>query len=103
MSIALFLVAAVLYAVGGLAMKWSEGLTQPGPSVGVFTCFLAGAACQAIGMKRTEMGPAYLLVLGLEAVVAAALATAVLGERLSAGKVSAMVLIVIGIALLERS
>jgi quaternary ammonium compound-resistance protein SugE len=103
MSMAWFVVAAVFFASGGLAMKWSEGLTRLLPSLGVFGCFAAGAACQAVGMRTVEMGSAYVLVLGLEAVVAAALATLVLGEPLTAGKVGAIVLILVGITWLERS
>ncbi len=98
-----FLVASLLFASGGLAMKYSVGLTRLAPSLAVFGCFAAGAACQALGMRQTEMGSAYVTVLGLEAVVAVVLAAAVLGERLNGQKVGAMVVIVAGIAWLHRS
>lgn len=84
-------------------MKASEGLTRLAPSTAVFVLFCGGAACQAIAMRRTEMGVAYIFVLGLEALAAFALSLGVLGEKATISKVCALLLIVGGIALLERS
>src|SRR3954454_3587779 len=98
----LLVTAALLFSLGGLAMKASAGLTRMAPSAAVFVLFCAGAACQALGMRRTEMGVAYILVLGLEPVAAFALSSLILGERVTISKVGALVLIVGGIALLER-
>jgi quaternary ammonium compound-resistance protein SugE len=99
----LFLVlAALLFSSGGLAMKASAGLTKLGPTIAVFLLFCAGAACQALGMRRTEMGVAYVSVLGLEALTAFALSSLVLGERVTISKVSALLLILGGIVLLNR-
>jgi hypothetical protein len=38
--------------------------------VGVFFFFCAGAACQAVAMKRGKMSAIYVVVLGLEAIAA---------------------------------
>ena len=103
MSLPLFVMAALLFATGGLYMKFSEGLTKLQPSAVVFVCFLAGAACQAIGMQRHQMGTAYTLVLGLEAMAAVGLGYAFLGERINPGKLGAMALIAFGIIWLERA
>ena len=103
MPLFLLCLAAILYSIGGLCMKYSEGLTRLWPSIGIFACFVSGAGCQALGMKQREMGSVYLLVLGLEAVVAVALGALILGERLTLGKVCAMALVVVGVALLERT
>lgn len=103
MPILLFVLAAFLFATGGLCMKYSEGLTRLQPSLGVFLCFCAGAACQTMGMRRREMGPAYVLVLGLEAIAAVGLGVFVLGERMNGSKLAAMVLILVGMAILERA
>lgn len=84
-------------------MKASDGLTKPAPSVAVFLFFCAGAACQSIAMKRGEMSSIYVLVLGLEAVAAFFLGIAFLGERASLTKTCALVLIVGGVAMLERA
>ena len=103
MYLVLLIAASLLFAVGGLFMKYSEGLTRPAASVAVFGLFGAGAACQALAMKRAEMGVVYVWVLGLEALAAFTLSVVVLSERVSAAKVAALALIVAGIALLERA
>ncbi|MFL6447674.1 MAG: DMT family transporter [Bryobacteraceae bacterium] len=102
MQFLLLALAAVLFSFGGLAMKGSAGLTRFGPTVAIFVLFCAGAACQALGMRRTEMGVAYISVLGLEALTAFGLSWLVLGERVTISKVGALLLIVGGIAVLER-
>ncbi|MFL6415970.1 MAG: SMR family transporter [Bryobacteraceae bacterium] len=102
MQFLLLVFAALLFAFGGLAMKTSAGLTRLGPSLVVFALFCAGAACQAVGMRRAEMGVTYILVLGLEALSAFALSWLVLGERVTISKTGALLLIVGGIALLNR-
>ena len=54
-------------------------------------------------MKRADMGVVYVFVLGLEAVAAFLLSVVVVGERATAGKAVAVLLIVLGIVLLERA
>lgn len=83
-------------------MKYSLGMTRFWPSVLFLMLFAGGASCQAIAMRSAEMGPVYIFVLGLEAVVAMALSVGVLGERFTASRFCAVVLIVGGIALLDR-
>lgn len=103
MQFLLLVLAAFLFAGGGLFMKASDGLTRLVPSVAVLVLFCAGAVCQAIAMKRGEMSAIYVLVLGLEAITAFTLGIIVLGEKASLSKVCALILIASGIALLERS
>lgn len=103
MQLTLLLLAAMLFAVGGLCMKSSQGLTHWLPSVGVFACFCTGAAIQTLAMRRSEMGATYVFVLGLEAVAAFALGSVFLHERVTWSKSAALVLIVAGIVLLERN
>jgi multidrug transporter EmrE-like cation transporter len=102
MQFFLMILAALLFAVGGLFMKASDGLTKIAPSAAVFVLFCAGAACQALAMKRGEMSAIYVIVLGLEAIAAFSLGTAILGEKSSFTKLCALVFIIGGIALLER-
>ena len=84
-------------------MKYSAGLMKFWPSVGVFALFGVGAACQAVAMKRSDMGVAYIFVLGIEAVFAFALSVAALGEKATLSRIGAVALIVTGIIWLERS
>jgi multidrug transporter EmrE-like cation transporter len=100
----LYLVSAALcFAAGGLFMKYSEGATRIGLSFVFMALFVLGAVAQARAMRRTDMAVVYVAVLGLEAVLALGLSTAVLHERLSWQRLGAVTLIVFGIALLERS
>ncbi len=95
--------ASVLFAAGGLLMKYSDGMAKLVPAAAVLVLFCAGAACQGRAMKNADMGVVYIFVLGLEAVIAMLLSVFVLGERATAGRIFATVLVVAGIALLQRS
>jgi quaternary ammonium compound-resistance protein SugE len=102
MKLLLLSLAALLFAFGGLAMKYSQGMTRVWPSVVFLLLFVFGASCQALAMRSAEMGPAYVFVLGVEAVAAMALSIAVLGERLTVARAVAVILIVGGITILHR-
>jgi small multidrug resistance pump/quaternary ammonium compound-resistance protein SugE len=102
MDLLLLVTASVFFACGGLCMKYSQGLTKLEPTIGVFALFGIGATCQAVAMRRTDMGVAYIFVLGLEAVIAFFLSVGVLGEKFTFARVGALVLIVSGIVWLQR-
>lgn len=103
MRILFLIMASGAFATGGLCMKYSQGLSNIIPSVGVFLLFGIGAAFQARAMARTEMSVAYVFVLGLEAVMASLLSVVVLHERMNSMRALAIVVIVVGIGLLQRS
>ena len=98
----LLVLAAALFATGGLLMKYSDGLTKLPASACLFLLFCCGAACQSLAMKRAEMGVIYSVVLGLEAILAFLLSVFFLGERATTEKLVALALIVAGIVLFER-
>ena len=93
--------AALSFSVGGYFMKLSDGLRQPVPTLAVFVLFLAGAALQAVAMRRAPMTMTYVIVLGLEAIVTYLLGVCFLGETSPLAKVAGIVLVVAGIALLR--
>jgi multidrug transporter EmrE-like cation transporter len=95
--------AAACFATGGLFMKKAEGVSRMLPTAAFATLFLAGAVFQSLGMRRFELGAAYIAVLGLEAALALLLSVVVLHESYSAGKVVAIALILAGVALLRKS
>ena len=78
MFVALVVSAALLYSVGGYFMKLSDGLTNATATVMVFVCFCIGAALQTVAMRDEAMTVTYVIVLGLEAVVAFLLGTMLL-------------------------
>jgi multidrug transporter EmrE-like cation transporter len=101
--VALYLMAAICYGLGGAAMKTSGGLHWNRATALVYVMFCAGATIQTISMRRGELGAGYIAVLGLEAVVALGLGLAFFGETMSAIKALAIGLIVVGVYLLNRS
>ncbi len=94
--------AALAFTVGGIFMKLSNGFTQPLPSLIVLGLFAIGAAITALAIHvRGELGPAYLIVLGLEAVLAFLFGAALFGEQANLGRVVGLALLVSGMILLE--
>jgi multidrug transporter EmrE-like cation transporter len=94
--------AALCFAVGGVFMKSSAGLTQVWPSVLMSLLFLAGAGLQALAMRQQDMSVAYISVLGLESLLALACGALLFGETISVLRLCAVVLIVSGVMLLRR-
>jgi multidrug transporter EmrE-like cation transporter len=71
----------MLYSAGGYFMKLSQGLTVRVPTAMVFLCFCLGAALQTVAMRDEALTVTYVIVLGLEAVVAYLLGTVLLQNR----------------------
>jgi small multidrug resistance pump len=93
--------ASILYVLGGIAMKYSQGFQNFLPSLLVFCFFCAGAASQTWAMVKTELGLGYVFVLGLEAILAVLAGAAFFQESLTLFKIGGMVLVVAGIGLLK--
>jgi multidrug transporter EmrE-like cation transporter len=93
--------AAVAFALGSLCMKSSAGMTRPGPTVLLYLLFAAGATLQTLALRKSDLGVAYLFVLGLEAVLAFGLGWWFFAEDCSWWKVLGVAAIVAGIALLH--
>jgi small multidrug resistance pump len=101
MKLAWGLGASLAYVAGGVCMKASQGLTKPGPSVLLFVLFCAGAAMQAVAMKGAAMSTTYILVLGLESVLAFGLGALLFHEAVTPIRILAVVLVTLGIVLLR--
>ena len=97
------LLASTLYAVGGVFMKLSAGLSRPWPTLAFLTLFVLGAMLQALGLRDAELGPSYVLVLGAEAVVAVLLSALYLQESYPPSRLVAIALVLVGIVLLRRT
>jgi small multidrug resistance pump len=90
--------ASLCFATSGLAMKLSEGLTRPWPSVLLGLLVLVGATFQTFAMRYAGLGTTYLVVLGLEAVVATVLGIVFFQESFSL-KTALAICFVVGVAL----
>ena len=103
MNLVELILASSFYAAGGLFMKLSDGLTRPAPALAFSTFFLGGACLQALGMRQRDLGMATILVLGIEAMMTLAFSLLILGEGMSALRAVAIVLVLVGIALLSQT
>ena len=89
--------AALLFTVGGIFMKFSEGLTRFWPTMIVFTLFVTGSAVQTLAMKREDLAVTYLVVVGLESILAFLFGILVFSESCSPVRIAGVLLIVSGI------
>jgi multidrug transporter EmrE-like cation transporter len=103
MFVAMAVLAALSFSVGGYFMKLSDGLTHIGPTSAMFALFLLGAAFQTIAMQNEPMTSTYVVVLGLEAVTAYLLGVVFLHEGSSLIKLGGVGLVVAGILMLRLS
>jgi small multidrug resistance pump/quaternary ammonium compound-resistance protein SugE len=103
MALTQLVLASVVYAVGGLFMKLSQGLSRPWPTIAFSLLFLTGAMLQALGMRGSDMGVSYVFVLGVEALVATGLSAAYLHEGFPPSRIAAVLLVVAGVAWLRRT
>lgn len=83
-------------------MKKAAGISNLLPAAAFAVLFLAGAVLQSLGMRRLDMGAAYIAVLGLEAALALFFSVAILHEGYSGTRIFAVLLILIGVVLLRR-
>lgn len=103
MHFALATLAALAFTVGGVVMKYADGVRRPLPVLGFVALFAAGAVAQSMALRNVELGTTYILVLGLEAALAFAFGAAFFGESITFTKALAVLLIVTGIALLRAA
>ena len=100
-AIVSYSLAAAFYVAGGVLMKYSEGLTKLLPAAALVFCFSAGALTQAWAMKQEALGPSYVVVLGLEALLAVVAGAVIFAEELDFRMLSGIALVVLGIVVLR--
>ena len=103
MALAQLLLASTAYAIGGLFMKLSAGVTRPGFTAAFLALFGGGALLQAVAMRGADLSVSYIFVLGVEALVTLVLSVAYLREPLPPSRLAAVVLVVAGIAWLRKT
>lgn len=100
-ALALYSLAAALYVAGGVFMKHSAGLTRWLPALAMVALFGAGALVQAFAMKQEALGSSYVVVLGLEALLAVVAGNFFFAEQVNVRILGGVVLVVGGILLLR--
>lgn len=103
MYLLMVFISAILFTVGGVFMKLSEGLSQPIPSLLVYIFFIAGASIQTVAMRKAALGVTYIVVLGLESVLAVLFGVVLFQETLSFINVVGASCIVAGMSFLHSS
>jgi small multidrug resistance pump/quaternary ammonium compound-resistance protein SugE len=103
MYLFMVLLSAILFTVGGIFMKLSNGLSELIPSLLVYIFFIAGASLQTIAMRRSNLGVTYVVVLGLESVLAFLFGVVLFQENYSYTNFIGVSLIVAGMGFLQSS
>lgn len=97
----LLVLAAVSYVGGGIAMKYSDGFRHGTASILVFVAFCAGAALQTLAMRTGNLSVAYVLVLGLEAILAVVAGKLLLGETIATRSAIGIAVVILGMILIK--
>ncbi|HET7851589.1 MAG TPA: SMR family transporter [Methyloceanibacter sp.] len=97
------ILAAFVFTVGGVFMKLSDGLTRFWPTLMVFALFLIGAALQTLAMKREDLAVTYLLVVGVESILAFLFGVLVFSESCTPVRIAGVLLITGGIVSLRSA
>lgn len=100
----LILIIAGLFEVAwASAMKQSDGVTRPWPSLITIGAMLASVGLLAWAMRVLPLGTAYMVWTGIGAIGAFCVGVLFLGESFSSMRIVAALLIVSGIALMRLS
>ena len=97
------ILAAFVFTVGGVFMKLSDGLTRFWPTLMVFALFLIVAALQTLAMKREDLAVTYLLVVGVESILAFLFGVLVFSESCTPVRIAGVLLITGGIVSLRSA
>lgn len=97
------LTAGILEVVWAFAMKQSHGFTRIVPASVTIVAMLASFALLSMSMRVLPLGTAYTIWTGIGAVGAFLVGIFVLGEQVTAMRITAAVLIVGGLVLMKLS
>ncbi len=103
MPLVLASLAAFCFTVGGVFMKYADGLRNAPSTLLFLLLFGTGAALQSLAMRGAELATTYVIVLGLEAALAVVFGRVLFAEPMTLPKLCAIALIVVGIALLRTT
>ena len=92
------LVFAILFEVAGTtAMKLSDGLTKPGPSLVVFGCYAVSIALLTVAVRSIDIGVAYAIWSALGMTLITAIGILCFAEPAGAWKLGCIALIALGV------
>ncbi|QKW39661.1 multidrug efflux SMR transporter [Actinomadura sp. NAK00032] len=97
MAWVLVIVAGLFEVAMALCLKGSKGFTEPLPSVGFLVFAVTSFGLLNLALKNLDVGTAYAVWVGIGAVGTAALGMLVMGDQVSAVKIGALALIILGV------
>lgn len=83
------------------AMKYSDGLSRPGPALLTAVGYLVSFALLARALKSLSIGTAYAIWSGVGTATIAVLGLLLFGEGLNATKITGLLLIIGGVVVLN--
>ena len=95
------LVAIVAEVIGTTALKLSDGFTRPVPSLVTALCYAVAFYFLSLTLRTIPTGVAYAIWSGLGVVLISAVAWIGMGQRLDAGAIIGIGLIVAGVVVLN--
>ncbi|RXZ84818.1 QacE family quaternary ammonium compound efflux SMR transporter [Paenibacillaceae bacterium] len=99
-----YLCLAILFeSFGSTMLKLSAGFTVLWPSLGVVTGFLASFTCLSFALKNISLTTAYATWSGVGTALTAVIGVVLFHEHLSMLKVSALILIITGIVVMNKA
>jgi multidrug transporter EmrE-like cation transporter len=93
--------AALSFTTGGVFMQLSQGMTKLWPTLLVYGFFMLGATLQILVTRDAGMGLSYVLILGLEVLLASFFAVVFFKEGYSMAKLLGIFLVTVGVAVLR--
>lgn len=90
--------AGLLEVAWAVGMKYTDGFTQPLPTVVVVAVALASFGLLGLAMRSLPVGTAYAVWVGIGAAGAALLGIVLFGEPATAARLGCVLLIVAGVA-----
>lgn len=97
------IVAGVFEIVWSFTMKQSQGFTRMVPTVLTFSAVIVSCVLMALSMKTIPLGTAYAVFTGIGAIGAFVMGVVILGEQLSVLRVTAAVVIIVGLLMMKLS
>jgi small multidrug resistance pump len=98
----LILIGSISFSIGAAFMKQSQGLTRLGPSCLVVASFVFGAMMLAKSVKTGNVSTVVVIGIGFEVVITMALGILLLGDKVTISQGAGVMLVVGGIALVQR-
>ncbi|WP_242902653.1 DMT family transporter [Actinomadura terrae] len=93
----LVILAGLFEVVMALCLKGSKGFTQLWPSLGFLVFAVTSFGLLNLALKDLEVGTAYAVWVGIGAVGTATLGMLLMGDDVSALKIGALALIIVGV------